>query len=1232
MNLRPVWVLTIAASLATPLFPQAGNGSVRGTVRDQLDAVIAGAKVKLANTGTGLIAETKSNEVGFYVFPVVVPGPYELTVEAPGMARHQAIFQVQTQQSATIDVQMKVIAEAATVTVQESTPLLTTDTTSLGNVLERRRIEQLPINGRSFMTLLNQIPGMEDGTRAYGIRRGAHEIFFDGASLFDALDGSGTFTRPPGLDTVEEFKVENSSSSAKFGRPTSVILTSRGGTNQLHGTAFWTHRNNGFGKARTRTDPSKLPPYIRSEYGASGGGPIFIPKVYNGQNKSFWFVAFEGTRLRRSASRLFSVPTDAMRSGDFSGLRDSQGRLITLYDPNTTDTTTWARQPFNFGGRANVIDPSRISPLARYMFSVIPQANLPANPLIAPNFLGFNTFLTNDRTITARLDHQISVNDRIYGRVSRGNSYRDDHGGAVPPMLDRVGNFTQRPFTNLSIAVNWTRSFSPTFFNEVSLSGSRERGYIVSGDPTRDYAGELGLPNPTGEKAFPVLGTFNIGAAGNYFQPQNYRARFFNFFILDDNATKVHGRHELQFGAHIRLDQLTTLPQQQATAGLIQWDSQGTSLYNPTTSRTAPGALPLTGHNMANAFLGIARYSYRTGKGKFYNRQWENAFYFQDNIRVTSRLKLHLGLRWQISPFITEKNHVMATFDRSRRAIVFGQDLATLERLGTFIPSVVRRFQELGVKFIDYREAGLPQKLGKDNWHDIGPHVGAAYRMGSGRREVVIRGGYQISYHPLPIYGWNDNFRQNTPFSSNFANDPNQAALSPDGVSNYLLRTVPALIAGRNTSNAITLDNPTGLVAGSSYTSFWNPVSYPTSRVHDWNVTFEKEVMANTVARASWVGNHASKQDQYVNFNDGVPSYIWYVTRRQPLPTGPLAGVATRAFDQTVYGNLQEFSKTGWGNYSGVRLEIERRYSKGVAFQVFYVGGNTLSTLLGGTGGWDGGQLLDTNQFLPGAVPTNEHDRLQLLNYKRDISSPKHRLRWNWIVDLPFGKGKAIGGNAGAALNHVIGGWQVAGIGTVRSNHFQIPTNVFPLAGSAPIEVYGKKYPVQDCRSGTCFPGYLWWNGYIPANQINSVDAQGRPNGIMGVPSNYKPSGSYLIPWGTTTPPANMPAGTNLQSFWDTNTVWLRLDNGQVQQSTFDDGLHPYRNQFRMGVWDFSQDASLFKEFPIRESLRVRLNIDAFNVFNAPGIPTGVGGNGFVSTRESQEASRELQFTLRLTW
>ena len=149
-----------------------------------------------------------------------------------------------------------------------------------------------------------------------------------------------------------------------------------------------------------------------------------------------------------------------------------------------------------------------------------------------------------------------------------------------------------------------------------------------------------------------------------------------------------------------------------------------------------------------------------------------------------------------------------------------------------------------------------------------------------------------------------------------------------------------------------------------------------------------------------------------------------------------------------------------------------------------------------------------------------------------------------------------------------MGGWQIAGLGNSKTSYWTLPTNIYPASGN-PIEVYGYKYPIQDCQSGDCYPGYLWWNGYIPANRINSVDAKGKPNGIMGVPANYKPAAAPLIPWGQTALPANAPAGTNVSSFWDTNNVWLPLNNGTVQRVAYNDNLHPWRNQYMNGPWQW---------------------------------------------------------------
>jgi len=240
---------------------------------------------------------------------------------------------------------------------------------------------------------------------------------------------------------------------------------------------------------------------------------------------------------------------------------------------------------------------------------------------------------------------------------------------------------------------------------------------------------------------------------------------------------------------------------------------------------------------------------------------------------------------------------------------------------------------------------------------------------------------------------------------------------------------------------------------------------------------------------------------------------------------------------------------------------------------------------------------------------------------------PKHRVRWNWIADLPFGQGKKVLGSAGPVLNRIVGGWQVAGLGSLASTYFALPTGIYPTGN--PIEFYGYKYPIQNCTTGTCYPGYLWWNGYIPANQINSVDpATGKPNGYMGVPANYKPAGAPLIPY---------PAVPNRSDpnfpYYGTNTVFVTLNNGTVQRTTYNDGLHPWRQQYFPGPRQWGLDASLFKLIPVKERVNLRFNADFFNVLNHPGNPNSyVGTTGILNVRGSGQAARVLQLTLRLLW
>jgi hypothetical protein len=622
-------------------------------------------------------------------------------------------------------------------------------------------------------------------------------------------------------------------------------------------------------------------------------------------------------------------------------------------------------------------------------------------------------------------------------------------------------------------------------------------------------------------------------------------------------------------------------------------------------------------------FLGVGTYQESLVRQWYYLRGGEAALYFQDNWKVTPRLTLNLGLRWEYWKAYRDKNNILVGFDPSNHSIVLGTDLDTMYRAGASVPSIVAAYGALGLKFESYQDAHLPQNLVNSRDKNFGPRVGFAYRALSGKSAFVLRGGYSLSYFNMDQNSFVSNMNNNTPLTATFNYNPLDATQSPNGLPNYGLISTPTYIMGVNSTDAISLSDPRGITRGTAQISYFSP-NLPDSRIHSWNLTLEKEITATSVARARYVGSHSANLSQWYNYNQPTPDYIYYATTGQPKPTGAFANVALRPFDQQVLGTIQQYTNSGFGNVQSADFEFEHRYSKGYAYQVSYVLTNALTTSLFGT-------VPGTNQFLPNTVPTGYDELNSFLNYQRDTGIPKHRVKWNWLIDLPFGRGKAIGKNAGSVLDKFIGGWQIAGIGSLGSTYFSLPTGNWNVTGEA-IQEYGYQYPIQNCTSGACVPGYLWWNGYIPANQINSHDAQGRPNGYEGVPADYKPAVTPLIPWGSTTLPPNAPANTNISQYWDTNNVWVKLQNGTSQIVGYNNGLHPWRNQYLPSVLQWNQDASVFKNVRFREQVELRLSADFFNVFNHPGNPNTVGGDGFLNTRNSGNAARILQLGLRLNW
>ena len=824
-----------------------------------------------------------------------------------------------------------------------------------------------------------------------------------------------------------------------------------------------------------------------------------------------------------------------------------------------------------------------------------------------------------------KIDHKLSNRDQIFGRYSHGYEKYISRSSAIieRPPNELVANWSGHATPTRSGVLSWVRIFSPTLFSEMLVTGSYDdyQTALPEFSSAGNLAKQLGLPNPFNVSGLPdITGTgFGLGYTG--IRPAE---NITQYIAVEENLTKIHGRHEFQFGGRIRQEVLDNLTDQAQTQGAHTFNNLATAAYDPA-SGTAYSALPYTGHAAASLYMGLAAsYSAKLQRDWFNFRTWESAFYFQDNFKVTSRLTLNLGLRWQIQPFLREANNLMSGFDPKTKSIVNGNTIEEMISRGTTVPSVVSLYTRLGVKFTTPEQAGLPKNFANSNLRDLFPRLGFAYRFGSGNR-MVLRGGYSQFGSPIPLRSMYVRLAANAPLTSVFTADANSAAQSPDGRANYSLRSVPTVVAGVNSANVIDINSPNSVSRGGFATSYLNP-NLPTTRVHEWNVTLEREIMKDTVLRASYVGNHASNLEQWYSYNPSPNDYVWYTGTGLPLPTGEYAGVAKRPFDQTTYGDISEMRKSAYSNFSGAQVGIERRFSAGLGFQMFYIMSNALSMV--------GIDNTSENVYLPGAVPTDFDDRNRFLNYQRDNSGsyahftiPKHRVRWNWIADLPFGKGKRFAGNAGGVLDRIVGGWQVGGNATWRTNYWSLPTTNWGYLGN--VETYGKKYPIEDCRSGTCYQGYLYYNGYIPANRINSVDSKGKPNGVMGVPQGYKPSNSPVWPVAAN---GGDPADPNY-GYRDTNTVFVTLKNGSRVSTAMNTNLHPWRNQLVRGFASVFMDANMFKTVRITERFSLRLSMDAFFALNNPGLGLP-DANGIVSTRTNVNSNepRAMQASLRLIW
>ena len=1217
-DLKLIWIRRLQAVcclfavlllLAPSAFAQTGLGTVTGTVRDSQKAVIHNANVTLTNTSTNIARKSVTNDEGIYIFGSVPLGAYTLIVESSGFKRWEGKLELQVGQYAVVDPVMQVGGAQETVNVKGAAPLLQTETSDIADVKDYQRIRQLPLNGRNISALFDLTPGIEGGgnARVNGLKVGSLEITLDGVSLVDRF-GGGISRVQPGLDTVQEFRVETAGSDARYSRPATVTLATRSGTNEFHGTAFETHRNNAAGLlARRREESASYNPakLIRNEFGVSAGGPVWLPKAvfgpfsYNGQNRTFWFAAYEGLRSRESALPLSgygAVPTAAMWGGDLSNLVDANGQKTIIYDPLTSSGPNGARQPFP----GNIIPANRISPFAKIMQSLTAPPTNNNNPYLADNVVKFYPVKNDTGNLTVKGDHSFSDNDTLSVRWTRSTRKAATEGGVFGnPINVDAGLGTSRSDANINnVSITQTHTFSPTFINELLVGA--HRSYKSSGTLAdfTNWPSKLGLPNPFGTTGWPTIYDDFFG-----WDSDNRKDEALTGGIVEDNITWHKGAHAIQFGGKYRRE-WNNIVELQQSQGSHDIDGSWTALYDPNDD----AATPFTGSGFASLLLGLPSYlSNQYNRGFFYFRQSEKGVYFSDRWKVTPRLTLTLGMRWDNWTPYREKYNRLVTADTQSVATKF--EVLTpgnhqIQNLPGIPPSVLASWSARGLTYTTADAVGYPDNLYRPDNNNFGPRIGVAFRLNN---KTTLRGGYGEYFWTMPLSQLLQAARTNPPLNLRFENRGSDRNSS----FNYTLISRPVatdFIGGAtvNTQGIVPISS------GAQSIMVWDGRNWKDGRAQSWHLTLERELPFKTALRLSYIGEHASDLEQKFSLNSQEAEYN-YVSRTKQAP--PSNRALLRANPNWNIANA--VNRTGYSNTHSGQLELERRFSNGLAFQWFYVFTSSLTTT--DAGGFDsgntninsggntiagGGQVPENIQLF--GNPNLSYDERLRLVYYRSTTIPPHRIRYNAIYDLPFGRGKAIGGGASRPLDMLVGGWQIATIGDWKSGN--------RLSVSSGLYQFGDILLDPDQRVEMTIFGQrrrLWFRG-----DFNPTSATNVTGGNL----------TALIPVDRSQRVAR-PLGPNLN-----NQIPVTLANGTVRNVPIGElyNYSPRANFMGPGAWNV--DLALFKNFRFSEQKNLRFTADFFNFFNHPNDVNPDATTGLQDLSRQVNNPRTIQFSLRIEW
>jgi len=883
--------ILLAVAIAFATFPhgiraQSTNGEINGTVEDTSSATLAGAAVTATNIATGVTYKSTSNNIGFYTIPFVPPGQYTIHVTQAGFrALDRTGVVLQVNETLHLDLVLEAGSVSQTVVVTAAAPVIDTEQSSVDTVVGNHAVMGLPLNGRNVYSLEVLIPGAAPDNvglfRFNGVRARSNEILVDGVSQVPPETRSAPISPPP-IDAIEEFRIATSGYTAEFGSAAGGIVNvaTKAGTNHVHGDAWEFLRNDVLNTKNYFTPPGAKKPILRqNQFGGTVGGPVYLPHLYKGRDKTFFFADYEGVRIRTQSVFNVTVPTTAERAGNLSAFlgpqvgTDPNGNPVytgELFDPATTQTVggTKVRTPFP----GNIIPPGRISPVAQKLLNYYPD---PTNSSLTNNLQNATSTGSNTDRYDIRIDENISARNRLFGRWS---NYTSNPLQSVP-FRGAAGDFASDTGHQRSLSTSFITTLSSRFFNEARGMFLQSKTNDIPYLSNENVAQQLGIGNISNQAGLPEIDISSIQQLGNS-ASGSWLVDDQRMFDIIDNVTYIRGRDNLKAGTEIRFYRLK-----------IYQPSYANGYFAFRSSQTAePGTLSsLTGNAVASFLLGESyetQYT-ETDPGQIASEEYYSGF-VQDDRKQTNRLTLNLGLRYEVNSRITPKYNLSSTFDPTT---------------GTVLAGAARPIPALDLA-------------------NIAPRVGMALDV-FGNSSMLARAGFGMFYSPITGMGGNPlNGLPKFPYAYT------SIVISPDTIS-----PVSTLSAGPVLTPTYPIGSPQLGYGSAVQLQSKNTAPY----VYQWNLGVEHTIGRYTAADVSYVGSASHKFDigrlNYENI-DQVP----YSVAKQAAITQGTTNPNTQSllpwpnFQQVQYLNPR------WGNsfYNSLQLKLEQHLRGGVSYMLNY--------------------------------------------------------------------------------------------------------------------------------------------------------------------------------------------------------------------------------------------------------------------------------------------------------